>query len=110
MIIASVLPRITALIVRACDPERVILFGSHAKGQATIDSDIDLLVIGEFGERRGDYRHELHGLFHGFPVGVDLLLATPAEVVAQAADPVGFFSSILEQGVTLYDRQAAKKG
>ena len=29
-------------------PERVILFGSHARGTATSDSDVDLLVIGDF--------------------------------------------------------------
>ena len=32
-------------IVRALTPERVILFGSYAQGRATLDSDLDLLVI-----------------------------------------------------------------
>jgi uncharacterized protein len=32
-------------IVRQFDPQRVILFGSHARGEARPDSDIDLLVI-----------------------------------------------------------------
>jgi predicted nucleotidyltransferase len=32
-------------VVRYCKPQRVILFGSRARGEATRDSDIDLLVI-----------------------------------------------------------------
>jgi len=32
-------------IVRQFRPERVILFGSHARGEAGPDSDVDLLVV-----------------------------------------------------------------
>jgi predicted nucleotidyltransferase len=32
-------------IVERFDPERIILFGSHARGTANPDSDIDLLVV-----------------------------------------------------------------
>ena len=32
-------------IVREVDPETVILFGSHARGDARPDSDVDLMVI-----------------------------------------------------------------
>ncbi|MGQ9919054.1 MAG: nucleotidyltransferase domain-containing protein, partial [Bryobacteraceae bacterium] len=36
--------RIVRRIVRQFHPERVILFGSHARGEAGPDSDVDLLV------------------------------------------------------------------
>ena len=32
-------------IVERFDPEKIILFGSHARGDATPDSDVDLLVV-----------------------------------------------------------------
>ncbi|HSN75706.1 MAG TPA: nucleotidyltransferase domain-containing protein [Anaerolineae bacterium] len=35
----------TARIARDFDPLRIILFGSHARGDSTPDSDIDLLVV-----------------------------------------------------------------
>ena len=41
----SLLQAMTAEIVRAVNPERVILFGSHARGTAAPDSDIDLLIV-----------------------------------------------------------------
>ena len=41
----DLLRRMTATIVDAVDPEKVILFGSRARGDAEADSDFDLLVI-----------------------------------------------------------------
>ena len=41
----GVLSGITALIVKACDPESIMLFGSYAKGKQDADSDLDILVI-----------------------------------------------------------------
>ncbi len=39
---------ITELIVRCCDPDEIILFGSYAKGNAQVGSDLDILVIANF--------------------------------------------------------------
>jgi predicted nucleotidyltransferase len=39
------LRRVVDRLVERFDPERIILFGSHARGQAGSDSDIDLLVV-----------------------------------------------------------------
>ena len=41
----ALLRRMTAIIVEAVDPEQVILFGSHARGDAEADSDVDLVVV-----------------------------------------------------------------
>lgn len=39
------LPEMVRRIVERFDPERIILFGSHARGEATEDSDVDLMVV-----------------------------------------------------------------
>ena len=46
-------------IVEEVDPEQVILFGSHARGEATPDSDVDFVVVETlpFGDSR-DRRKE----------------------------------------------------
>lgn len=60
----------------AAPDARVILFGSHARGEAGADSDLDLLVIeSEIKSRNAEYvrlRKELRGL----DVAVDLVLVT----------------------------------
>lgn len=46
--------RYVSELVRRFEPERVILFGSHSEGSATADSDVDLLVVMDFGNRARD--------------------------------------------------------
>ena len=53
------------LIVRACDPEEVLLFGSFAKGEQRAHSDIDLLVI-TATRASGALHHELRDLLVRF--------------------------------------------
>ncbi|MBF0612269.1 MAG: nucleotidyltransferase domain-containing protein, partial [Magnetococcales bacterium] len=44
-ITAADLSTMSTWIVEAVHPEKIILFGSHARGDETSDSDVDLLVI-----------------------------------------------------------------
>src|SRR4051794_32330934 len=46
--------RMVKRIVKKFHPERVILFGSHARGDAGLDSDVDRLVVKDFEGREGD--------------------------------------------------------
>lgn len=43
----ALVERITRTIVERFDPERIILFGSRARGDAGADSDLDLVVVME---------------------------------------------------------------
>lgn len=93
---------ITSLIVSACDPEKIVLFGSYAKGMQNADSDLDILVIGNFQGSRFLLGQELQQLLHGYPMHIDLHVATPWEVDAESMKPFGFLSSVLASGVVLY--------
>jgi uncharacterized protein len=93
-----------ARLVRALAPTRILLFGSYAKGQNGIHSDVDLLVIADCAGSRGVT--ELHRRAHqlvasNFPP-IDIVLCTPqeAENAADARSP--FLQSILTTGVTIY--------
>ena len=39
------LKKAVSIIVRVAEPDKIILFGSHANGMAKADSDYDLLVL-----------------------------------------------------------------
>lgn len=43
--------RITAQLIEKYKPERIILFGSAARGDATPDSDVDLLIHSKAPDR-----------------------------------------------------------
>jgi uncharacterized protein len=94
----------TSLIVRCCDPDEVVLFGSHAKGTARSDSDIDLLVIGPFAQSRYLRARELKELLYHVPMGVDLHLYTPAEIANELANPLSFIVTVRWNCVVLYRR------
>ena len=104
MTMQAVLDNVVALLVEACDPEEILLFGSHAKGIASVESDIDLLVIGRFGNNAAAWQRELSQLVHRFPIRIDLLVITRAEIERDRAQPGGFTASVLESAVRLYPR------
>jgi uncharacterized protein len=98
------LSNITALIVQCCDPNTVVLFGSYAKGQENSESDLDLLLIGDFGGSSYLQAHEVRQLLRRYPIRIDLHLVTPDEVVDESRKPHGFLSSVLASGRILYER------
>lgn len=71
-------------------PEVVVLFGSAARGQMRSDSDVDLFVVGEGGERFDDQLVELEQAVHRW-TGNDarILMMAPQEVEdALGSEPV----------------------
>lgn len=83
--------------------ERVILFGSYARGDATEDSDIDLLIVAptkeRFFERMATVRRLIRDLRDGLLVAPIVLTAGELEERKRAGDP--FVRDILETGVPL---------
>ncbi len=81
--------------------ERVILFGSYARGDANPDSDVDLLAITSFEGRSVDKSVEIRmKLRPGFPM--DLLVRTPEKVRERIEMGDTFLQEILERGKVLY--------
>lgn len=82
--------------------QRVILFGSYAKGSAGPDSDVDILVIGDFEGRSVDKSVEIRmKLQPSFPM--DLLVRTPEKVRERVEMGDTFMREILDEGVVLYE-------
>ena len=89
-------------IGREFGAERVIVFGSYARGAVTDDSDVDLLVIIPFEGRSVDKSVEIRmKLRPQFPV--DLLVRTPEKVRERIEMGDGFMREILEEGKVLYE-------
>jgi len=89
-------------IGREFDAERVVLFGSYARGAVTEDSDVDLLVIVPFEGRSVDKSVEIRmKLRPRFPI--DLLVRTPEKVQQRLEMGDGFMREILEEGKVLYE-------
>ena len=98
------LQEVVRRIVEAFDPERIILFGSYARGEPTPHSDVDLLIVMEDGGRPAERRMAISRLFRPRPFPMDILVYTPAEIqhALTLRDP--FILETLERGKTLYAR------
>jgi len=66
-------------IVRQFHPERVILFGSHARGNAGPDSDVDLLVVMPVEGSRREKAVEIGVALHDIRVPKDIIVTTPED-------------------------------
>ena len=90
------------IIASRFHPERIILFGSQARGDAAPDSDIDLLVImpGEVNRRRVtvDILHALHNM----PAPKDIIVTTPHEVATRGQLCCTILYTALQEGKVVY--------
>ncbi|OGX39534.1 MAG: hypothetical protein A3C53_01040 [Omnitrophica WOR_2 bacterium RIFCSPHIGHO2_02_FULL_68_15] len=93
-------------IGQAVQPEKIILFGSHAGGQPHPDSDVDLLVIMQSHKRPAERAAELSKFLEPRPFPVDLLVRTPQEIRRRLAMGDSFIRDILRHGRLLYARAA----
>jgi len=89
-------------IVERFQPQKIFLFGSHASGATTEDSDVDLLVVME-----GD-KQPLHlaaqvaaAVDHPFPL--DILVFKPSEWEASLKRKGVFATEVMAKGVILYE-------
>jgi predicted nucleotidyltransferase len=102
------LQEITDAIVREVDPERIVLFGSRARGDVTGDSDVDLLVVerGSFGKgrsRRAELTKVERALIR-FAVPTDILLYSMEELERWRGSLNHVIGRALREGKILYER------
>jgi len=92
-------------IVETAQPEKVILFGSRARGDARPDSDFDVLVIKESDEPR--YRRDapLYVALAGLEVPVDVMVYTPEEIHEWSEVPLAFITTAVREGKVVYEKQ-----
>ncbi len=98
----DILREIVRRIVNVAHPERIILFGSAARGEMTPDSDVDLLVVKSGITHRGQLTEEIYMNLIGVGQAVDVIVVTP-EDIERYRDAVGLIiGPALREGRELY--------
>ena len=91
-------------IIRNFQPVRIILFGSHARGDANPKSDVDLLVVLPQVVDKRKTAIEIRRVLADVPVCKDIIVTTPEEI-ARRGDLVGtVLRPVLREGKVLYER------
>jgi len=101
------LPEITERIVNASQPEKIILFGSHARGDFGPDSDLDLLVVIRGVKHLRAEGTRLRGALRGLLVPVDIVVATPEQMERLGDVPGMVYRTALKEGKVVYERAGA---
>ncbi len=95
------LDRIIQRIVEVAKPEKIILFGSAARGTMGTHSDVDLLVV-KAGAKRLDLTGEIYRALHGVGAPVDVIVATPEDLERYRDSHALVIAPALKQGKVVY--------
>lgn len=91
-------------IVARFHPEKIILFGSYARGMAGPDSDVDLLVVKRLTGSKRQEQLAIRLTLRGAGLAKDVVVVTPEEV-EDYKDLVGtIIRPALREGKVLYER------
>jgi len=98
----AVLQEIVRRIVEVAQPQRIILFGSAARGELGPDSDLDFLVIKAAVPHRRRLAQQIHRSLFGITAPVDIIVLTPEDVEAFGAQPGSAVAPALREGIVVY--------
>lgn len=104
MTAADYIPILTDRIVHQFDPLRIILFGSHARGDAQAQSDVDLLVVMSAVEDKRKATIEIRRALADLPVSKDIIVSTPEEIQRRGNFVGSVLRPALKEGKVLYER------
>lgn len=102
----TTLDAIVRRLADAYEPDRVILFGSRARGPAPDDADFDLLVVKDTNRRPLDRRIDVERILADRAVSLDLTVYTPNELRRLYAAGSPFIEDVFATGKVLYMRNA----
>ena len=93
-------------VAREFRPERILLFGSHARGTPTDDSDVDVLVVMRLPRGRRDVRQAATIRDRvPAPFPMDLLVRSPEQIARRLAQGDSFVAEVLRHGRLMYEAE-----
>ena len=98
----ATLEEIIRRIVAASQPEKVILFGSAARGEMGPHSDVDLLVIKQC-DNNWDVMGDIYEELYGVEAAVDVIVVTPGEIERYQDTHALVIKPALREGRVVYD-------
>ena len=102
MITQEILDEIIRRVVEVAAPERIILFGSAARGEMGPHSDVDLLIVKDDPNLRR-LSGRLYRSLHGVGAPVDAVMVTPEDVRRYEDSHALVIKPALQEGKVVYE-------
>ena len=98
------LQNIVQTIVESIHPQRIILFGSRARGDGHSLSDYDLLVIKRGVKNERNFSRKIHNAFYENKINqsIDVIVVDAAKFDKQKNNPYLIYAWALKEGKQLY--------
>ena len=101
--VAKVVDEVTRRILSTVQPQRVLLFGSGARGEYNKDSDLDILVIMSEDVHRRKLAQKIYRSLRGLGAPVDVIVVTEDDVKNYGDKPGLILRPAIKEGQVLYD-------
>ncbi len=98
----EVLDDIVHRVIEVAQPEKLILFGSAARGEMGPSSDIDLLIVKDADDTRG-LSTQIHRKLRGVRIAVDAIVVAPAHVERYKDSHAPVIKPALREGTVVYE-------
>jgi predicted nucleotidyltransferase len=98
----AALDELVRRIVEVAQPDRIVLFGSAARGEMGPDSDLDVLVVKSGVEHRRRLAEDIYMNLSGVGVGVDVIVLTPEDIETQRERVGSIVGPALDEGRVIY--------
>lgn len=98
------LAEIVRRLVEAVDPDKIILFGSRARGDFAGHSDVDLLIVKSSREPRHRRAGQAYNALSGIGVPKDILWYTPEEIEEWSDVKYHVATRATQEGRVLYEK------
>lgn len=89
-------------IVSVAQPDRIILFGSHARDSARPDSDLDFLVVKSGVPSRRKLAQAIYRALIGIAAPIDIIVVTPEDLAAFKDSSASIIGPALREGRVVY--------
>jgi predicted nucleotidyltransferase len=98
----AVIREVSRLIAEKFHPQKIILFGSYARGKPRPESDVDLLVVMDTNLKESQQALQIRRHL-GVMFGMDLIVRTPKRLAERIEMGDSFLRDVIKEGKVLYE-------
>ena len=104
MLNPEIIETINKTVTQITNVQKILLFGSYARGEETTDSDIDICIITKNPKRNLDLIKDIrYSIFRKIKAPLDILIYKPKEFSIRSNMKYSLEEEIAHEGVLLYE-------